>query len=665
MLGSTLVTKLVLKEYQNHGTVDRMDQIPPVRSRLKREAVWQLALCSLLGWGVYAHAAAIPDIDRAELLSWADAQSALRLLDEITPAAQSGKPLAQFLMVRGLADADVGGEQAPAIIQRLHELGRSEPSAEAAAHIVQANLFLHDDKFDRVATELKPIEADTTLPAFEQFRLQQLRGYMLMLTGHREDALSAYEKALDLAQAMQSVPRAIEAMIKLSALFINTGNPERADALIARARAAAQKSGDEITLGEISTLESESADIRGDRAAERRALVEALGHAQRIRSDRLLTLVSIDSSESYLKTADYAVALRFAKQALLLARKLRRAVLERVATFDMAMAQIGLGHLVAGKALADGVIQQGLESGDLVSTDDLMRQYWPTLERAGDFRGALRVYHREDTLHEQLMTTARAKAMLELSAKVDDERRARQIELLERDSAIKSADLQAQRFRQQQIVMAIGLIVLTCGALAWGIGRIRKVNARLVHNSRHDALTGLLNRRYFNEYILTQRGEEPYLGGLMLVDIDHLQHINDIYGHSAGDQVLKTFSERVANILVDSDALVRWGGEEFLCLLAPMSNARLSLAVRRLLVALRDKPVIWNGENIPCTISVGYASFSAKGSNVNFSLNRAIALVKKALGQAKLQGCDRSYQIEPVDVAGEQSTRFVGEEVSA
>jgi hypothetical protein len=192
MLGSTLVTEMVPEECKNYGTVDRMDKTPPVNSRLKRGAVWQLALCSLLGWGVHAQAAAIPDIDRAELLSWADAQSALRLLDEITPAAQSGKSLAQFLMVRGLADADVGGEQVPAIIQRLHELGRSEPSAEAAAHIVQANLFLHEDKFDRVATEMKPIEADTALPAFEQFRLQQLRGYMLMLTGHRDEALSAY-----------------------------------------------------------------------------------------------------------------------------------------------------------------------------------------------------------------------------------------------------------------------------------------------------------------------------------------------------------------------------------------------------------------------------------------------------------------------------------------
>jgi hypothetical protein len=99
----------------------------------------------------------------------------------------------------------------------------------------------------------------------------------------------------------------------------------------------------------------------------------------------------------------------------------------------------------------------------------------------------------------------REKALLESTAKFDDERRARRIELLERDNAIKSRDLQAQRLRQQMIVMAAALIVLACGVLFWGIARIRKVNARLVHNIQHDALTGLLNRRYFNEHILAKQ----------------------------------------------------------------------------------------------------------------------------------------------------------------
>jgi len=66
-------------------------------------------------------------------------------------------------------------------------------------------------------------------------------------------------------------------------------------------------------------------------------------------------------------------------------------------------------------------------------------------------------------VRDKLAVNAREKALLELSAKFDDERRARRIELLERDNAIKSRDLQAQRSRQQLLLLSAALIVVACG----------------------------------------------------------------------------------------------------------------------------------------------------------------------------------------------------------
>jgi diguanylate cyclase (GGDEF)-like protein len=257
-------------------------------------------------------------------------------------------------------------------------------------------------------------------------------------------------------------------------------------------------------------------------------------------------------------------------------------------------------------------------------------------------------------VRDQLETAARQKALLELSAKFDDERRARRIELLERDNAIKSRDLEAQRLRQQMIVMSAALIVLACGALFWGLVRIRKVNARLLHNMQHDGLTGLLNRRYFNEHILAKQGDRAYLGCLLLIGVDDAEHINDAWGSAGGDWILSVVAERLSNALRDSDALVRWAGAAFLVLTGPMSDAQLSLAVRRLLSTTHSEPIAWNGQSKCCTVSIGYASFPVEGTAVDISLDRAISLVDKALRQAKRQGGNRACLISRVSATSER-----------
>ena len=427
-----------------------------------------MLLCLVLAWAfpASAQAAPTPDLDRAEELSWLDPTAALQLLDKLQPAAQTGDVLVQWLMARGLAYADSKPEQTQAIIRRLHDLGGSRPSAEAASHMVRANLYTHTDQLDSADAELKSVGVDTNLPEFERFRLEALRGTAHMLLGKREAALSDYERARDLASAMHSPSRLVEAMTKLAGFYVTIEDLERATSLVAQVRTTAQQTGDEVLLAEVSDLESEIADVRGDRAQQGRALLEALSHAQRGGGERIMAMVLVDLGDLNLKTGNYAAALDYSKQAVALGRKLGRRLFERLALFSMGMADIGLGHLASGKRVVDSAIQQSLASGDLFNSDDMMRRYRTTLEKVGDLHGALEVTHRDDTVRDQLATVARQKALLELSAKFDAERRARRIELLERDNAIKSRNLEAQRLRQQMIVMSAALIVLACGALS-------------------------------------------------------------------------------------------------------------------------------------------------------------------------------------------------------
>jgi len=610
----------------------------------------------------------IPDLDRAELLSWIDAPAALQLLDKLQPGSQAGDELIQWLMVRGIASASAGGneKQAQAIADRLHELGRDQASAEAASHLVRAQIYLHQNQYDRGEAELKLVGPEGTLPAFERFRLESLRGTADVFRGKIEAAAADLERARDLANSMHSTARMIDAMIKLANLYGQTGNPARAASLVAELRTTAQRTGDAILLFAVADLEGETADASGDYVEGRRALLEALMHARRFGSERLAVMALIDLADVELKTRSYAAALDYSVQAIALARKLHSPLFERVATFTMGMAQLGLGHLPNGKQMVDDAIQQSHAAGDLVNADDMMRRYRVALEKVGDLRAALGVADREEAVRDKLAVTAREKAVLELSAKFDDERRARRIELLERDNAIKSRDLQVQRSRQQLLLMSAALVVVACGALFWGIVRIRRINGHLLYSIRHDALTGLLNRRYFNEQILTKQADRPYVGSLLLVAVDHPEYINDTWGYSAADAVLGAVSRRLSSALRDNDALVRWESEVFLAMGGPMSDAQLNLAARGLLSAIHGEPVVWNGQDIACTVSIGYASFPVKGAAVPIALERAIILVDKALRQAQLQGGDRACMITFVsaDNDGELSAIYKQFEVA-
>jgi diguanylate cyclase (GGDEF)-like protein len=578
----------------------------------------------------------------------------LQLLDKLQPTAQTGDALVQWLMARGVAYAGGNEEQLQPIIQRLHELGGTRASAEAAGHIVRSYVYLHVDQYDRADAELKLIGAEAALPAFERFRLETLRGTVNMLLGRQEAALSDYERARDLANATHSTSRLLDATIQLAGFYVASGNLERAAGLVAQLRAMAQQAGDEFLWVEVADLEGDIADARGDRVAQRRALLEALSHAQRGGSERSMAMVLVDLGDLSLKSGDYAAALDYSTRAVALARKLRRGLFERLARFSMGMAQIGLGQAASGKRVVDSVIQQSLASGDLHDADDMMRQYRTALEKAGDLRAALEVTHRDDAVRDQLAVTAREKALLELSAKFDAERRARRIELLERDNAIKSGDLRAQRLRQRMIVMAAALVALACGALFWGIVRIRKVNARLLHNMRHDSLTGLLNRRYFNEHILARQAGRPYVGCLLLVGVDRAEDINDAWGYAGADGISSGVAKRLASVLRDCDSLVHWASETFLAQTGPMSDAQLNLAIRGVLTAIHSEPIAWNGLNIGCTVSIGYASFPLKGATVAISLDRAITLVEQALRQARRQGGNRACLITLVRAENER-----------
>jgi diguanylate cyclase (GGDEF)-like protein len=415
-------------------------------------------------------------------------------------------------------------------------------------------------------------------------------------------------------------------------------------------------------LVETEERRADIADRRGDRPEERRASLAGLEHAKRSGSSRWLELALLNLGDSFLKTHDYAESLKYTKAALPIMLRTNQRDDMQVALFNEGLAYIGLGSIKMGEKLAEGAISEALSGSDLLDAKELLREYADALEHAGYLMMAIQVYHRYDALSEKFMTNTRQRAFLELSAQFDDERKARELELLRRDNALKVSEMREQRLRQQLILAGALFIALICGALVWAFARVSKANERLRFSSEHDPLTGLSNRRYFNERVLAVEGGRPVGGCVLLADLDHFKRINDTYGHPAGDAVLAAMSQRLSAALRENDKLVRWGGEEFLAVLGPMTPAQADITAARLLQAVRREPVAWNGQMIRCTISIGYASFPMQGSATDISLDSAISLVDKALYEAKRRGRDRACLIKVVSARNEKELTSISSE---
>jgi diguanylate cyclase (GGDEF)-like protein len=626
----------------------------------------QLRKCALIGlltWGAAALAAEQSFNDRVEMLDWSDPERAARIIDDPSLAKGRASEI-QFLEIRGMVLVDVRRDaDAEATIVRLKEMADvGDQSAAVAEHYVRAYSLYQHGQYLQASIELGHIDTAAIGSDMEAYRVAILRGNTLRTLGQAENALPFLEEALDLARDMHDDQRVLHALLWLVHIYTNTGNLDRASDQLGDARRLAVTLNDQAALTEVEVRASDIADQRGDRAAERRASLAALEQAKLSGSSKNLAHAFANLGDSYLKTHDFNESLKYSKQALPLVSQLRGSGEETIVSFNEGLAYIGLGNIKPGEKLAEGAIAEAVAGDNLLDAQELLREYGDALEHAGYLMMAIQAYHRYDELGQKIMTNTRQRAFLELSAKFDDERKARELELLRRDNELKASEMRGQRLRQQLIVAAALFITCICGALGWAFARVRRANDRLRFNSERDALTGLRNRRYFNEHVLSIEGNHPVGGCVLLADLDLFKRINDTLGHPAGDAVLATVSHRLSAALRESDKLVRWGGEEFLAVLDPITPEQADRTVERLLYAVRRDPVIWNGQAIKCTISIGYACFPMPGSEMEISLESAIGLSDKALYEAKRRGRNRACLISAVSANSKQELTEICEE---
>lgn len=180
---------------------------------------------------------------------------------------------------------------------------------------------------------------------------------------------------------------------------------------------------------------------------------------------------------------------------------------------------------------------------------------------------------------------------------------------------------------------------------------VAETKRRLHEETRLDSLTGLHNRRAFEEMIqrevqLAARDSTPLT--LLMMDLDHFKQLNDTWGHALGDRALRTFGGVLLTVTGSRDAVARLGGEEFAILL-PGRSARNALSLAERLRATVEGLRLSEGEElVRFTVSVGLSSLQPGETGFEPMLRRA----DRALYKVKRSGRNRvllaDMEISPV-----------------
>ena len=169
---------------------------------------------------------------------------------------------------------------------------------------------------------------------------------------------------------------------------------------------------------------------------------------------------------------------------------------------------------------------------------------------------------------------------------------------------------------------------------------IKKINfmySQTRYMSVTDPLTGLYNRRHFEdnlerEFLRAVRYDNNL--SFAIIDVDFFKKVNDTYGHSCGDYVLKEVAYLILQTFRKTDMVFRYGGEEFAVIITETPIEKAVIALGRLRKAISEYPFSYNGTKIKITVSIGVSEVNKQTESVHQLFENA----DKALYKAKENG---------------------------
>ncbi|WP_332876134.1 tetratricopeptide repeat-containing diguanylate cyclase [Massilia sp. S19_KUP03_FR1] len=649
-----------------------MRTVPPRHSRVRCSNVLAAALCLACalsaGTALAQTFSLAARLEELRELGRFVPDKALDTLLQMEPKARAA-PLpekAEFLSQVCQARLKIGQhQQALAVCDELIALARQLNNDVALAKGLLSKSYVvyamgEQTASHQLAWESEKIAAGTK-DAGLKLRAAITAGEAYAEEGNFPMALTRLDAAANQARQDGQPVNMVMALNALARLYGRMREYDKGFSTLAEAMPFAEMSD---SPGRVATLRSAEYGLAIDSGQPARAvaaLLEALKLERKIGASAMVAYTLSDLSDSYLKAHDYPRALRYAGQVVTEARAIGDFRLEATARVNVGQAYLGMGKLAEGKRSFEAGLAVFEKSGNKPDLQGVLVEYGAALERVGDLQGSVEAYHRERALSNEMFERRRQKAMMELQAQYEGDRKERQIELLRRENQVKSTELENRNLQQRiwwLLAAVFGMGAAIVGTLYTKIRhanfQLHLKNLELKQQSVRDPLTALYNRRHFQDFMRgfassEKRGAgasgEEMVGALFLLDVDHFKQINDAHGHAAGDAVLKMIALALQDILRETDMIVRWGGEEFLAFLPAVPRSSLEEVARRVLTGIASLSVEYQGEPLSAHVSIGFSPFPLAPGGVALPWERAVNLVDMALYMAKSHGRNRAYGV--------------------
>ncbi len=482
------------------------------------------------------------------------------------------------------------------------------------------------------------------------------RGVVLELMGQFEPALEAHMQALELAQRSNDLSASATALYNLGEIHRELGDHELSLSYLKDALALDQQVGNQTDIAYSHNMLGQALLEDGDILGARQHTQEAVQlfdqlNAPRDRAWAQTVLATVELTAGNLPAArallDQALATAIERESWSLLPKIR---MRRVTL------EIAEGHYAEAEAQALLGIEMTRGNGESDREEELTGLLAEAREAAGDLNGALAAIKRQRELKSEILRSDRQQSMAAMQSQAEFLRRGQRIELLEASQTLQEERM-AREALLRKVWIAGALLLLMVFALSYARVSQQRSNRRLTSEVAHrtrelesayaaveeasltDSLTGLRNRRFLEQLAPhAQAGSAGLV--VLLLDLDHFKSINDSQGHEAGDGVLVQVAERLREELGLADAIVRWGGEEFLvaCGIEASGDGALLAEKLRQKIASNLFPIEGGGA-LRVSCSAGFVELPLSGE-ATFDLNwiDLLNLADSCLYAAKASG---------------------------
>lgn len=231
------------------------------------------------------------------------------------------------------------------------------------------------------------------------------------------------------------------------------------------------------------------------------------------------------------------------------------------------------------------------------------------------------------------------RSLLDLAAESSKSKVMRILEGLTLSDQVSHTEEKARRLDGSHFDVSVKRIALTYGGhpatqmVARDISDRKKLERKLAYQATRDSLTGVVNRRSLFDKLedaMAYADRHAFPVWVTFIDLDRFKQINDRFGHSIGDRLLKEITARLQKVLRKNDVLGRYGGDEFVLLLRGGPQDHLGMHVIERLMSSVCEPVIADDHELRVTCSIGIATYPADGKTAEEIMHRADAAMYKA-----------------------------------